>query len=104
MLLSLAGNALGTVPLAVLSHADFECPSGIVQCAAADGEVVVMVACQGVGGRSTRLMKISSRSGVLDSVDNPGTDDGPGWWPRRPGHRGLSLPSVHLAGTAHGLD
>ena len=35
-----------------------------------------MVACKGAGGRSTSLMKISSRSGVLDSVDMEGTDDG----------------------------
>ena len=64
MLLSLAGNVLG-----VQSHASLKDPNGIVQCAAPDGDVAVLVSCPVVASTYTRLMKISFRSGVLDSVD-----------------------------------
>ena len=75
-LLSLGDNALGTAPQAVLSHDDLQCPTCIAQCAVADGEVVVLVVRRGATGSVTRLVKISSRGGVLDSVDMAGTDDG----------------------------
>ena len=76
VLLSLAGNVLGTAPLGVQSHADMQSPLGIVQCAAADGEVAVTVACLGVAKRLTRLMKIGFRCGLLESVDMAGSGDG----------------------------
>ena len=73
---SLAGMVLGMAPLAVQSPTDLKYPYGIVQCAAPDGDVVVMVACYGAACNWTRLMKVNLRSGVVDSVDIPGSEDG----------------------------
>ena len=57
------------MPLAVQSHADLRSPVGIVQCGTPDGDVAVIVSCQGVRNQVTRLTKIGFRSGVLESVD-----------------------------------
>ena len=76
VLLSLAGNVLGSAPLVVQSHADLRSPIGIVQCAAPDGDVAVVVTCHGAASGNTRLMKIGFRSGVLESVDMAGSGDG----------------------------
>ena len=76
VLLSLYDNVLGSEPLAVLSHAELKYPVGIVQCTAPDGDVAVLVTCHGSARDLTRLMKISFRSGVLESVDKPGNGDG----------------------------
>ena len=71
VLLSLAGNMQGSVPQRVQLQAELERPFGVVQCAAPDGDVVVMVACSGAAGNWTRLTKVSFRGGVLESVDKP---------------------------------
>ena len=51
-------------------------PVNIVQCAAPDGDVAVIVACYGAMEGLTRLMKIGFRSGVLENADTPGFEDG----------------------------
>ena len=51
-------------------------PVNIVQCAAPDGDVAVIVACYGATKALTRLMKIGFRSGVLENVDKPGIEGG----------------------------
>ena len=77
VLLPLVGNELGTEPLGVQSHSDLKRPTGVVQCAALiDGDAVVMVACCGAAGLPTRLVKVSFRSGVLESVDMAGSAEG----------------------------
>ena len=76
VLLSLAGNVLSDSPLVVQSHADLKFPIGIVQCAAPEGDVAVMVSCRGDASGWTRLMKIGLRSGMLESVDYAGTEGG----------------------------
>ena len=72
VLLSLAS---GAAPLVTESHAELRFPCGIVQYDAPNGDVAVVVTCQGAAGRATRLMKIGFRSGVCDSVDMAGSAD-----------------------------
>ena len=51
-------------------------PVNIVQCAAPDGDVAVIVACEGATKGLTRLMKIGFRSGVVENVCMAGSGDG----------------------------
>ena len=76
LLLSLAGNVLASELQGFQSHPDLIFPWGIVQCAATDGDVAVIVSCEGVAPRYTRLMKISFRCGVLENVQMAGSADG----------------------------
>ena len=71
VLLSLVGNVRG-----VLRHDGLAHPVGVVQCAAADGDLAAVVTCLGAAGSRTRLMKIGLHSGVLESVDKAGGGDG----------------------------
>ena len=76
VLLSLACDVLGSVLLSDQSPVNVKDPVAIVQCVAPDGDVAVILACRGAALSFTRLMKISFRSGVLESVDMPGSKDG----------------------------